>query len=101
MAAVNGGNPSSFPTGPVGMLDLSRGGTINLKSGGKLYAWGYVKGQDMDQGNNTTASGVGTIVAESGSEVWEDYQVGEWRGGTASSTIYNNKSSWKFFPFQS
>ena len=100
-ASVNGGNPSSFPTGPVGMLDLSRGGTINLASGSNLYAWGYVKGQDMDQGNNTAASGVGEINAASGATVWEDYQVGEWRGGTASSTIYNNKGSWKFFPFQS
>ncbi len=101
IASCNGGSPSSFPTGPVGMLDLSRGGTINLASGSNLYAWGYVKGQDMDQGNNTAASGVGEINAASGATVWEDYQVGEWRGGTASSTIYNNKGSWKFFPFQS
>ena len=101
IASVNGGSPSSFPTGPVGMLDLSRGGTINLKSNSNLYAWGYVKGQDMDQGNNTEASGVGQINAASKATVWEDYQVGEWRGGTASSTIYNNKGSWKFFPFQS
>ena len=101
MASVNGGKASSYPMGACGMLDLSRGGTINLKSGAVLYAWGFVKGQDMDQGNNTEASGVGKIVAESGATVWEDFQVGEWRGGTASSTIYNNKGSWKFFPFQS
>ena len=101
IASCNGGSPSSFPTGSVGMLDLSRGGVINLASGSNLYAWGYVKGQDMDQGNNTAASGVGEINAASGATVWEDYQVGEWRGGTASSTIYNNKGSWKFFPFQS
>lgn len=101
MASVNGGQPSSYPMGACGMLDLSRGGTINLKSGAVLYAWGFVKGQDMDQGNNTEASGVGKIVAESDATVWEDFQVGEWRGGTASSTIYSNKSSWKFFPFQS
>ena len=101
MASVNGGRASSYPMGGCGMLDLSRGGTINLKSGSVLYAWGFVKGQDMEQGNNTEASGVGKIVAESGATVWEDFQVGEWRGGTASSTIYSNKSSWKFFPFQS
>ena len=101
MASVNGGQPSSYPMGACGMLDLSRGGTINLKSGAVLYAWGFVKGQDMDQGNNTEASGVGKIVAESGATVWEDFQVGEWRGGTASSTIYSNKDSWRFFPFQS
>lgn len=99
--AVNGGNPTSQVCGPVGVLDLSRGGTINLKSGSNLYAWGFVKGQDMDQGNNTAASGVGQINAESNSTVWEFFQCGEWRGGTASSTIYSNKGSWKFFPFQS
>jgi len=97
LASVSGGNCSSFPTGAVGMLDMSKGGTINLKSGANLYAWGYVKGQDMDEGNNTT--GCGQINAESGSHVWEFYQVGDWRGGTHSSTLYSNKS-WKFFPFQ-
>lgn len=99
IVAINGGNPSSLPRGSAGVLDLSRGGTINLKSGSKLYAWGFVQGQDMNQGNNTTD--VGEIIAESGSVVWEDFQVGEWRGGTASSTIYGKRSSWRFFPFQS
>lgn len=97
--AVNGGNPTSQICGAAGVLDMSRGGTINLNSGSNLYAWGFVKGQDMDQGNNTV--GVGVINAASGATVWEDYQCGEWRGGTASSTIYSNKSSWRFFPFQS
>lgn len=99
IASVNGGNASSFPCGPSGVLDLSQGGEITLKSGATLYAWGFVQGQNMDQGNNT--SGVGRIIAKSGSTVWEDYQVGDWRGGTASSSIYSSRSSWKFFPFQS
>lgn len=99
--AVNGGNPTSLPCGAAGVLDMSRGGTVNLQSGSSLYAWGFVKGQDMDQGNNTDASGVGVIHAAAGATVWEDFQCGEWRGGTASSTIYNNKGTWRFFPFQS
>ena len=99
IASVNGGNASSFPCGPSGVLDLSQGGSVTLKSGATLYAWGFVQGQNMDQGNNT--SGVGRIIAKSGSTVWEDYQVGDWRGGTASSSIYSSRSSWKFFPFQS
>lgn len=99
--AVNGGNPTSLPCGAAGVLDMSRGGIVNLQSGSNLYAWGFVKGQDMDQGNNTDASGVGVIHAASGATVWEDFQCGEWRGGSASSTIYSNKGSWKFFPFQS
>ncbi|MBQ8099999.1 MAG: InlB B-repeat-containing protein [Paludibacteraceae bacterium] len=99
--AVNGGNPTSQVCGAAGVLDLSRGGIINMNSGSNLYAWGFVKGQDMDQGNNTSASGVGEINANNGATIWEDFQCGEWRGGTASSTIYSNKGSWKFFPFQS
>ncbi len=99
IASVNGGNNSSFPCGPSGILDLSQGGEVTLNSGATLYAWGFVQGQNMDQGNNT--SGVGRIIAKSGSTVWEDYQVGDWRGGTASSSIYSSRSSWKFFPFQS
>ena len=99
MMSINGGNPTSVVRGRAGVLDLSRGGLINLNSGSALYAWGFVQGQDIDQGNNT--SGVGTIDAKSGSTVWEVFQCGEWRGGTASSTIYSNRSSWKFFPFQS
>ena len=97
--SINGGNPTSVVRGRAGVLDLSRGGLINLNSGSALYAWGFVQGQDIDQGNNT--SGMGTIDAKSGSTVWEVFQCGEWRGGTASSTIYSNRSSWKFFPFQS
>ena len=99
--AVNGGNPTSLPCGAAGVLDMSRGGTVNLQSGSSLYAWGFVKGQDMDQGNNTDASGVGVIHAASGATVWEDFQCGEWRGGSASSTIYSNQGTWRFFPFQS
>ena len=98
LASVGGNNYSSFPTGTVGLLDMSKGGTINMKSGSNLYAWGYVKGQDMDQGNNT--SGCGQIKAESGSHIWEFFQVGDWRGGGDCMTIYNNASTWKYFPFQ-
>ena len=101
LASNSGGNASSYPTGSVGMLDMSRGGTVSLNSGSVLYAWGYVKGMDMNQGNNAPGSGCGTIVAKNGSVVWEFFQVGDWRGGTASSSIYSSSSRWKFFPFQS
>lgn len=97
--SAGGGNKSSYVTGPCGVIDMSSGGHIELNNGAKLYCWGFIKGQDMDQGNNTT--GVGTITANSGSEVWEDFAVGDWRGGTATEAINNKKSTWKLFPFQS
>lgn len=97
--SAGGGKPSAYPTGACGVIDMSRGGHIELNNGATLYAWGFIKGQDMDQGNNT--QNVGSITANSGAVVWEDFAVGDWRGGTACLTIYNNRNSWKFFPFQS
>ena len=97
--SASGGKPSAYPTGPCGMIDMSSGGHIDLNSGAKLYCWGFIKGQDMNQGNNTV--GVGSITAKNNSEVWEMFAVGDWRGGTACQSIYNSRSSWKFFPFQS
>lgn len=92
---AGGGNPSGHPVGACGMIDMSTGGHIELNSGATLYCWGFIKGQDMDQGNNTI--GVGTITANSGSKVWEDFAVGDWRGGSACLSIQNSN----FFPFQS
>ena len=97
LVSYNGGNPSAYPIGACGVIDMSSGGHIELN--GTLYCWGFIKGQDMDQGNNTTA--VGTITANNGAVIWEDFAVGDWRGGTACSTIAGKASSWKFFPFQS
>ena len=97
--SANGGKPSAYPTGACGVIDMSKGGHIELNNKAVLYAWGFVKGQDMDQGNNTLE--VGTITANSGAVVWEDFAVGDWRGGSACLTIWSNRSSWKFFPFQS
>ena len=93
--AASGGHMSSYVSGPCGMINMANGGHIELNSGAKLYCWGFIKGQDMDQGNNTV--GVGTITANSGAEVWENLGIGDWRGGTATSNIKNTR----FFPFQS
>lgn len=99
MMSSGGGKASAYPTGELGIIDMSRGGHIELNSGAILYAWGFIKGQDMDQGNNTT--GAGTITANAGAVVWEGFATGDWRGGTNSSTLYDNADTWKFFPFQS
>ena len=95
--AGNGGNPSGYVTGACGFIDMSAGGHIELNNGSTLYCWGFIKGQDMDQGNNT--QDVGTITANSGSTIWEDFATGDWRGGTFTGTIAMGSS--RFFPFQS
>ena len=96
--SAGGGNKSAYVTGPCGVINMANGGHIELNSGAKLYCWGFIKGQDMDQGNNTLD--VGTVTANGGATIYEDFEVGDWRGGTATSNIYNN-SSRRVFPFQS
>ena len=101
MVTANGGRKSAYPTGEVGLINMVHGGHIELNDGANLYCWGYIKGQDMDQGNNTV--GTGTVTANDGSVIWEDFELGDWRGGSASLDIYNNNvlDHRQLFPFQS
>lgn len=93
-----GNYASGYPAGNCGVINMANGGHIELRSGATLYAWGFIKGQDSDQGNNT--DGVGTITANSGATVWEDISFGDWRGGTAALAAAKN-TSYRYFPFQS
>ncbi len=95
--SASGGSPSAYPTGACGVVDMSTGGHIELNSGATLYVWGFIKGQDMNQGNNTI--GVGTINAQNGSNIWEDFWLADWRGGSACSCLAKN-SGHMMFPFQ-
>lgn len=76
----NGYNGS--PYGPNGRINILDGGKINIKSGGYLYAYGYIYGN-------------GIVEAESGSRIYECFQIRNWRGGTATSTCQENN----IFPF--
>lgn len=87
------GGPGS-PVGSYGCINMSKGGNITLQSGSNLYAWGFITGQNMDEGNNTT--GVGTIDAQNGATVYEDIVIADWHGGTATSGMDSKK---KYFPF--
>ena len=97
-ASANGGRSSGYVAKSCGVLNMANGGHIELNDGAILYAWGFVKGQDMDQGNNT--QNVGTITANAGAVAWEDFEMGDWRGGTASSNIAFEEGK-MLFPFQS
>lgn len=92
--SASSGSPGAV-SGAYGCIDMSEGGNITLNNDAKLYAWGYITGQNKDQGNNT--SGVGSIDAKSGSTVYEDFVIGSWRGGTATVSMRSN--SQKVFPF--
>lgn len=97
--ATGGGYKSAYTTGECGVINMATGGHIELNNGAQLYCWGYIKGQDMDQGNNT--QNVGTVTVNSGAIVHENFELGDWRGGTASSNIYYERESKHLFPFQS
>ena len=99
MMYAGGGNKSAYVTGGCAVINMVHGGHIEVNNGGNLYCWGFIKGQDMDQGNNTV--GTGTVTANSGAVIWENFCLGDWRGGTASSNIYFEKDEKMLFPFQS
>ncbi len=74
-----------MPTGPYGQIQMEAGSSITLESDASLYAWGYITGD-------------GQITANSGAEVYEYFQIMDWRGGSyTSSTMNGNKQ--KVFPF--
>ncbi len=83
-------------SGNYGCIDMSAGGTITLESGANLYAWGYIVGQSMSEGDNTNA---GSIVAKSGSIVYENFYIGDWHGGGNTYALYSDRSNHKVFPF--
>ena len=59
------------PSGPHGRIQMNDGSSITLESGATLYAYGYV-------------AGTGTVLASSGSTVYECFQIRDWRGGSAT-----------------
>ena len=76
-----GGGQQGRPIGDYGYIKMANNSSIMVKSGGNLYAWGFI-------------SGSGSILAESGATVYEFYQIADFRGGSASSDMGNN-----VFPF--
>lgn len=68
------------PSDYVGRITMQSGSEIVVENGGNLYAWGFITGS-------------GSVTANSGSNVYECFQVSDWRGGTAaSSMILKNKT---------
>ena len=79
LAAAGGGQGRIV--GPYGSIKMESGSTIDVKSGGALYAWGFV-------------SGSGAVTVQSDGSVYEWYQILDFRGGSKSSQMGN-----EVFPF--
>ena len=78
------GSPAGMVTGDYGHIVLGKNGLINLEEGASLYAYGYI-------------SGSGMVQAKSGSQVFEYFQMIDYRGGSVTSNMLNNSE--KVFPF--
>ena len=76
-----GGGEQGRPVGDYGYIKMADNSSITVKNGGNLYAWGFI-------------SGSGSVLAESGATVYEFYQIADFRGGGASSSMGNG-----VFPF--
>lgn len=73
----------AYPVGPYGLLTLQQDAELVLESGSNLYCWGYV-------------NGAGQVTAQSGSNVYECFQLAGWRGGNATTAMVDKKQ--KVFP---
>ena len=72
--------------GKYGQIDMQEGSRIVLSNGSKLYAWGYI-------------TGAGEVDALAGADVYEYFQLTDFRGGSAC--IKMNGNSQKVFPMSS
>ena len=68
----NGGSP----TGPVSLIRMQGDSNITVNNGGNLYAYGFITGS-------------GTVTANSGGTVHENFQFMDFRGGTQSTDMDN------------
>ena len=77
---------NGMPSGPLGFIHMNSGSNITVNSGANLYVWGYIKGS-------------GSVTVNSGGTVHECFQIADYRGGDATSTIVGKADDYGVFPF--
>lgn len=79
VAGTGSGNFTGSGCGGYGHIYLEgENSIINIENGADLYCYGYI-------------SGNGVVNANSGSNIYELFQMTSWRGGTATTTMLNNE----------
>lgn len=68
------GGESGKMVGPYGHIIMESGSAITVQGGASLYAWGFI-------------SGSGSVTVEPDGSVYEWYQILDFRGGRATSSI--------------
>ena len=69
---LNGGSP----TGNVSFINMEDNSTITVNNGGVLYVYGFV-------------TGTGTITAKNGADIYENFQMMDFRGGSQATDMEN------------
>ena len=83
VAGMQSSSATGAPTGALGHIALSEGSQIIANSGSNVYVWGIISGE-------------GSVTMESGSTVYQNFQIADWRGGQATSGMLKNEE--KVFP---
>ena len=82
-ARVTASGGLTAPFGACSFIQMESGSSITVKSGGNLYAWGFIQGS-------------GAVTVENGGTAYECFQVRDWRGGDNTSGMVGN--SQRVFP---
>lgn len=82
MISASGSQPAAGGVyDKYGHIKMEEGSIITLTGSANLYAWGYI-------------SGDGKVIAQAGTTVYEGFQINDFQGGSAISSMGN-----KVFPF--
>lgn len=84
-SCTGGSSYAGSPTGNVGVIQMNSGSSITVNNGGRMYAWGFVKGS-------------GSVDAKSGATVYENFQILDFGGGSLTVSLGLSNKSNKVFP---
>ena len=76
---------NGLPMGKLGYVNMQEGSSITVNTGGKLYVIGYIYGS-------------GSVEVKSSGTVYECFQIRDFRGGSATSSMKGKASTYELFP---
>ena len=74
------------PSGPLPFIKMAKNSKITVESGAAMYVYGFITGS-------------GSVEVQSGATVYECFQIADYRGGDATSTIVGKDDEYGVFPF--
>ncbi len=79
-------NYNGMPSGPLPIIKMAADSKITVENGANLYAYGFITGS-------------GSVEVKSGGTIYECFQIADYRGGDATSTIVGKDDEYGVFPF--